>query len=298
VNVEELIQTLVNGLSLGSLYALIALGMTVVFGIMRLVNFAHGELLMIAGYALVLLVGVPLILLIVLTVAVVIVAAGAMERAAFRPVRNADPGTLLVTSFAVSFCLQNLAMIIFGSLPKSITFTPGLLESWQVGFLYIGKRDVLTVGLTIVLLTSLGLFLRRTHVGMQMRAAAEDFPMARLVGVRADRVVLGAFALSGLFAGCAGFLLVAQNGTVTPTMGLNVVLVGFVATVLGGLGSPLGAVVGGLVLGLITTLLQQYLPTDIAYYRDAFAYAAVIALLVVRPQGLIVPRATRNARVV
>jgi len=298
MNIELFVQTLVNGLSLGSLYALIALGMSVVFGIMRLVNFAHGELLMIAGYALVLFVGAPLVVLIALTVVCVVVAAVLMERVAFRPVRNADPGTLLVTSFAVSFCLQNLAMMIFGSLPKSITFTPGLLDSWQVGFLYIGKRDVLTVGLTCVLLVSLAVFLRRTHLGIQMRAAAEDFPMARLLGVRANRVVAGAFAVSGLFAGCAGFLLVAQNGTVSPTMGLNAVLVGFVATVLGGLGSPLGAVIGGMVLGFITTLLQAYLPVDVAFYRDALAYAGVIGLLILRPQGLIVPRTTRGARVI
>ena len=156
----------------------------------------------------------------------------------------------------------------------------------------------MTVGAHGVLLVSLALFLRRTHLGIQMRAAAEDFPMARLLGVRANRVVAGAFALSGLFAGCAGFLLVAQNGTVSPTMGLNAVLVGFVATVFGGLGSPLGAVIGGMVLGFITTLLQAYLPVDVAFYRDALAYAGVIGLLILRPQGLIVPRATRGARVI
>lgn len=130
-----------------------------------------------------------------------------------------------------------------------------------------------------------------------MRAAAEDFQMARLLGVRADAVVAVAFAISGVLAAAAGFVLVAQTGSVSPTMGLNAVLVGFVATVLGGLGSPLGAIVGGMVLGFITVFLQAYLPADIAFFRDAFAYTIVIALLLVRPQGLIVPRAIKGARV-
>ena len=294
---ELLVQNIVNGVSLGSLYALIALGMAVIFGIMRLVNFAHGELLMVAGFVLYLMADLPIVVILGSMVVIVAFVAVLMERVAFRPVRDASPATLLVTSFAMSFLLQNLAMMIFGALPKSATVSQTLLESWHVGFLSIGKRDVLTVVLTVLLLGALALFVNKTRFGIQMRAAAEDFQMARLLGVRADLVISVAFGLSGVLAAIAGFLLVAQTGTVSPTMGLSAVLVGFVATVLGGLGSPLGAIAGGMVLGFITVFLQAYLPADVAYFRDAFAYTVVIALLLVRPQGLVVPRAIKGARI-
>ena len=136
------------------------------------------------------------------------------------------------------------------------------------------------------------MFLTRTRIGVQMRAAAEDFRMARLLGVRANRVIATAFAISGLAAALAAFVLVAQTGTVSPTMGLSPVLVGFVAMVLGGMGSLRGAVLGGYVLGVVTVALQSYLPLEMRFYRDAFAYTVVILVLLVRPQGLVVARST------
>ena len=289
---KELIQNLVNALSLGSLYALIALGMALIFGIMRLVNFAHGELLMIGGYFLVLAAGPPWPVLLVLAMVIVAVFALGLERAAFRPVRNADEATLLVTSFAVSFFLQNLAMLIFGPLPRTTTVSTALIEPLNIGFLTISRRDVLTVVATFALLALLSVFLTRTRIGVQMRAAAEDFRMARLLGVRVNRVIATAFALSGLAAALAAFVLVAQTGTVSPTMGLSPVLVGFVAMVLGGMGSLRGAVLGGYVLGVVTVALQSYLPLEMRFYRDAFAYTVVILVLLVRPQGLVVARST------
>jgi branched-chain amino acid transport system permease protein len=291
---ELIVQNLIDAISLGSLYALVALGMALIFGIMRLVNFAHGELLMVAGYTAVLVAGVAWPVLIIPIVTVTIVAAILMERVAFRPVREADAATLLVTSFALSFFLQNLAMLIFGPLPKTTTISGELLESWTIGFVHLGKRNVLTLGVTILLLIALGLFLNRTRLGVEMRAAAEDFRMARLLGVRANRVIAASFAISGFLAGIAAFLLVAQTGTVSPTMGLSAVLAGFVAIVMGGMGSLKGAVVGGLVLGVLTVMLQAYLPDDLRFYRDAFVYTAVIFILLFRPQGIIVPRTART----
>jgi branched-chain amino acid transport system permease protein len=291
---DFLLQNLINALALGSLYALIALGMALIFGIMRLVNFAHGELLMVGGYALVFLAGPPWPVLLLATLVIVLLFAVGMERVAFRPVRNASASTLLVTSFAVSFFLQNSAMLIFGPLPKTTNISTTLIESWTVGAIYISKLSVLTVALTLVLLTLLGLFLAKTTIGVQMRAAAEDFGMARLLGVRANTVIATSFAIGGLLAGVASFLLVAQTGAVTPQMGLAPVLVGFVSIVLGGMGSLQGAVLGGFLLGLISVTLQAYLPYTLASYRDAFTYGIVLVVILVRPQGIIVARRERQ----
>jgi branched-chain amino acid transport system permease protein len=296
MNTTFLLQTSVDAISLGALYALITLGMAIVFSIMRLVNFAHGELLMIAGYALIAFGSVPLGLMIIATLVVVVVAALAMERVAFRPVRDSDPATLLITSFAISFLLQNLARLIEGSEPKTITLSGDLLQSWTLGSIHIQKVQALTLVTTIVAVVALSLFVNRTRMGVQMRAAAEDFGMARLLGVRANRVIAVAFALSGLLAAIAGTLLVAQTGAVTPTMGLTPVLVGFVASVLGGIGSLRGAVIAGMLLGIVATLLQAYLPVELRYYRDAFTYGAVLLALILRPEGLVRVR-TRQVRV-
>jgi branched-chain amino acid transport system permease protein len=285
-----LVQHAIDAISLGSLYALFALGVALVFGIMGLINFAHGELIMAGGYALI-YIGHPVWPLLVLgTLAIVVVLAVAIERSAFRPVRGANPITLLVTSFALSYLLQNLAQVIFGSIPKVTNLSTGLSQSFTIGSVTIPKLNVVTIGVTLLLLVALTLFLNRTPLGVQMRAAAENFRMARVLGVRANTVIATAFAISGVLAGVAAILLVAQTAVVTPTMGSSPVLVAFIATILGGMGSLRGAVLGGLVLGVITVALQAYLPLELRYYRDAFAYGAVIAMLLLRPQGLIVAK--------
>jgi branched-chain amino acid transport system permease protein len=290
-----LIQSIVDAVSLGSLYALFALGVALIFGVMGLINFAHGELVMIGGYVLVLLATSNWVVVVAATLAVVVLFALAMDRLAFRPVRGSSPATMLVTSFALSYMLQNLAMLIFGSRPKSASLWPSLSESFDVGFLRIGRLSLITVVVTIVLLVVLWLFLK-TRIGVQMRAAAEDFATARILGVRANVVIATAFAWSGVLAATASVLLVTQTGLASYDLGVNVILVAFVATVLGGMGSLPGAVLGGYLFGITSVLLQTYLPLELRYYRDAFAYALVIAILLVRPQGLIVAR-TARARV-
>ena len=241
VTLELAIQHAVDAISLGSLYALFALGIALIFGIMRLVNFAHGELVMAGAFAVVL---IPLAdALADPTRARGLVAlALALDRIAFRPVRQASPATLLITSFALSFLLQNLAALIWGSTPRSTGFASGLGDSFEIGSVSIQKLDVVVVGVTLGLLVALGLFMRRTTIGTQMRAAAEDFRMARVLGIRADTVIAVAFALSGLLAGAAAILLTAQTGSVSPTIGVNVILIAFIATVVGGMGSLPGAV--------------------------------------------------------
>lgn len=284
------LQHVVDALTLGSSYALYSLGIALIFGIMGLINFAHGELIMVGAFTIV-LIGHPVWPVIVLaTIGISVVVALAMERVAFRPLRGAQPATLLIASFAVSYLLQNLAILIEGSAPKGTNVSSWLAQSFSAGKITITHLALITVAVTVVLLVGLGLFLQRTRVGVQMRASAEDFRMARILGVRANTVIATAFAISGLLAGIGAYLLVAQTGEVSFGMGSQPVLYAFVATVLGGMGSLRGAVLGGYVLGAVTVALQATLPGSLAAYRDAFAFGAVIVMLLFRPQGLIVSR--------
>lgn len=293
ISLTQLTQNAIDAISLGSLYALLALGIALIFGIMRLINFAHGELLMIGAYSLVLLDGIPFVPRVAIMVAVVVLFALLMERVAFRPLRSADPATLLVASFAVSYLLQNVATLIFGSVPRATNVSSALSESFTIGQLSISKLDVLTVSLTALLLVALSVFFSRSTVGYKMRAAAENFDMARLLGVRANSVIALAFLLSGVLAAAGAFIITTQTGTVSPTVGTSYVLVAFVATIVGGIGSLLGAVIGGFSLGVVTVVLQVALPESLRPYRDAFVYAVVLLVLVVRPQGLIVAATAR-----
>jgi branched-chain amino acid transport system permease protein len=290
--VTTFIQGIVDAVCFGSLYALFALGIALIFGVMGLMNLAHGELIMIGSYALVLATDVPLALRLGLCVAAVITVALLMERIAFRPVRNASPATLLVTSFAVSFLLQNVVIQIVGSVPRVTNLSTALSETFTIGEVRIPKLNALTVVLTAVLLVGLVLFLSRSRMGVQMRAAAEDFTMARLLGVRGNRVISVAFALSGLLAAVAAILLVGQTGSATPTVGSVPVLYALVATIIGGIGSLLGAVLGGYLLGAVTTAFQMWLPVEWQPYRDALTFSCVFVVLVWRPQGLIVTKAS------
>jgi branched-chain amino acid transport system permease protein len=285
--VIHFLQYVLDALTTSSLYVLLALPVALVYGIMDLVNFAQGELITIGAYSLFLLGAIWLPLTVFLTLVAVVAAALAMERAAFRPVRGASPETLLVTSFAVSYFLQNLALTLFGSRPKSVS-TPAVLNSgFHIGGLWVQWLSVLTVASCVICVGALTLFLTRTGFGIQMRAAAEDFTMARLLGVKANAVVSVAFAMSGALAGVACFVLVVQGGSAYATMGLTPVLIAFVATMMGGLGSLQGAVLGAVILGVLTIVLEATLPTPLRPARDAFVYGAVLIVLLVRPNGLL-----------
>ena len=280
------IQVIVDALSVGSLYALTALGIGLIFGIMRLINFAHGEFVMIGAYMLMAIVAQYEPLAIIVAMVLVVVLALFSERIAFRPVRNASPTTMLVTSFAVSYFLQYLFVMIYGARPKGFEFLAGLAEPFVIGAIRIPKLNVAIVAVTIVLLAGLALFLTRSRFGVQMRAAALNFRMARLLGVRADRVIAVAFALSGILAGVTAIFITVQGGTLSPGMGVQFALIGFVATIIGGMGSLIGAVLGGYFIGVVTVLLQFGLPLEMRPYREAFVFAAVILVLLARPQGL------------
>lgn len=286
------IQTAIDALSLASLYALFALGIGLIFGVLQLINFAHGELVMIGGYTFVVASGLWLPLEVVLAIVLAMAVAVGMERVAFRPVRGANPATLLVTSFAVSVALQSAAEMIFGALPRGLNVSTALAGYTKVGSFSIPVLSIVSVATTVIFLVGFSLFLKRAPLGVQMRAAAENFPMARLLGVRANRVIAMAFLLSGLLAGMAAFLVVAQTGSVDPKMGVNIVVVAFVATILGGIGSLTGSVVGGFVLGSLTTVLQATLPLGLLPFRDVFVFGLVFLMLIVRPRGLFVAKSS------
>jgi branched-chain amino acid transport system permease protein len=286
-DMTQLVQNLIDALALGSLYALIAVGVTLVYTVMGMMNFAHGEFIMLPAYALYLLAGVPFGLAVgaaLLTGAVVAVAA---ERLAFRPVRDADLSAQLVTSLAVAVVLQNIVIATVSARPQSVATPAFLGESTAIGALSVPNLEFLTLSLTAIVFAALGWLLYRTRTGLAMRAAAENFEMARLLGVRANRVIAVSFAISGLLAAAVGVLLVSQTGQISPTMGLVPVLVGFVAVVIGGFGRISGAVLGGLLLGVLSSLLGTYLPESLAPFRDAIVFSVPILILVVRPHGLL-----------
>lgn len=280
---------LIDAISLGSIDALIALGIGVVFSLMGLVNFAYGDIITLGAYALFATVGVLSLRLGVAVLGLIVVTVGValvMERVAFRPIRNADLTTMLITSFALSYTLQNAEILILGGRAKFVALPPFFSGYVSIGSLEIPNLSLFVIGMTVTLLVGLRLFLNRTPLGLQMSAAAADFPMARLLGVRANRVIAVAFGISGLFAAAVAFALVAQLGQVNPTLGLLPVLIGFAGVIVGGMGSLVGAAVGGFMLGFLTTILQATLPSSLSPFRDAFLFTLVIVFLLFRPQGL------------
>jgi branched-chain amino acid transport system permease protein len=282
-------QQIINAISLGGVYALLALGLAIVFSIVGLINFAHGELMTIAGYALVasFLLGFPFPVAVAVAIGCGAVAAVAMERVAFRPMRRANATSLLLTSFAVSSLLKVIFQNGVSARPQAVAMPGWMTGALSFGDFTIGVGPTISIVVTFIALIVLELFLRRTVTGVAMRAAAEDFTVVRLMGISANRIVATAFLLSGLFAGLAAMLWVAQRASVDPMMGFIPVLKAFIAAVVGGLGSLPGAVAGGFLLGIIEVLLQATLPAAIAPYRDAIVLSGVIAVLLIRPQGLI-----------
>jgi branched-chain amino acid transport system permease protein len=279
----------IDVLSLGSLYALMALGLVLVYGILRLVNFAYGELIMVAGYTLYLLDGSPLPWLVMALVAIVaaVLASVLTERVAFRPVREKSLTAMLITSFAVSTLFQNAALLLISPRARVVPLPDLFTQNFVIGGVLIQVRDVLAVGVSLAMLALFNLLLNRTVLGIALRAAADNFRMTRMLGVPANLVISVAFAISGLLAGVVALFWLGRTASVTPGIGLEPLIVAFVATVVGGLNSLLGAVVGGYVLALMTVGINTFLPQDLVDYRQAFTFGLVILILLFRPEGLI-----------
>ena len=283
------LQQLVNALSLGGIYAMLALGLAIVFSIVRLINFAHGEIMTFGGYGvfLAMALGYSPVAALLVGIGASVVMALAMERTAFRAMRGADVVSLLITSFAVSEILKVLFQNGISPRPVPISFPASWTGTYQLGGLTIGVAPTVSILVAMTALSVLTFVLRRTAIGMAMRAASEDFEMLQLLGVKANRIVAVSFALSGLLAGAAAVIWTAQRGSVDPMMGFVPVLKAFIASVLGGLGSLSGAVLGGFVIGAIEVMAQAFLPDSLAPYREAIVLTSVIAVLLVRPDGLL-----------
>ena len=286
---ELLLQQLINAVSVGSLYALMAIGLAMVFGILRLINFAHGDLIMVGSYVALLLAaaGLPFLLAAAAGVAASTAAGLIMERVAYRPLRGAHEIAMLLTSFSVTIFLENLAIILFRPTSRPFAAPPILRSVIEMGQLRVASVDLVAIAAAAVLLLGLTLFVKRTTLGISMRAASQDLLTARLMGINVNAVIAAAFAIGSFLAGVVGILWSARVGKIDPLMGFNPVLKAFVASVIGGLGSLPGAVIGAYVLGALEVLLQGLLPSALTPYRDAFVFAVLIALLLLRPNGIL-----------
>jgi branched-chain amino acid transport system permease protein len=280
------LQALIDGIGLGAVYAVVAVGIGLVFGVLRLVNLAYGELITAGAYTLAYLSGQPGIVAILVCFAVVIAGSLVMERVAFRPLRGASPATLLVTSFAISFLLQNVYLLAFGSRGKTVGTLGGLNTAIAVGTLRIRWISILAVIVGATLLAGLSLFLNRTTIGLHLRAAATDFRTARLLGVRAGRVIAFSFAISGALAAAVSVLLTVQNPLVTPTYGVSVTIFALIGVVVGGLDRLVSATLGGFAMGFATAFVGDELPSSSSVYLPSVVYGLVILVLLLRPGGL------------
>jgi branched-chain amino acid transport system permease protein len=283
------IQFVIDVLSLGGAYALMALGLVIIYGILRLVNFAYGELIMVAGYTMFLASGsgLPWIVMAVLAVGMAILFGIITDYAAFRPVRAKSVTAVLITSFAFSNLLQNAALLFISPRPRNVPLPDIFSQTVSIGGAITPVRNLITIAASIALLAGVAFLMRRTTLGIAMRAAASNFTMARMLGVPANLIISSAFALSGFLAGVVGILWIGRIGTVVPGIGLEPLLVAFIATVIGGMRSLPGAVVGGFLLALIDTTLNYTLSQDLLKFRDAFTFSLVILILLWRPGGLI-----------
>lgn len=281
-------QVLVDAVGLGAVYALMAVGIGLVFGVLRLVNFAYGQIVMAGAYALALASqwDWPAWAGIVLCFAVVIALSMAMDRVVFRPLRTQSPAVMLVATFAVAFLLQSIALLVFGSLGKPASSLGYLNRPVSVGSVDIRKITIIAIVVAAVCLVAVVLLLERTTVGLHMRAAAMDFRTARLLGVKANRVIGSAVLVSALLAGAVSVILTVQNPLVTPNFALRETIVVLAGVVVGGMNRLLSATLGGFAIGFASGLLGGALPSEQSQYLPSFLFGLVILVLIVRPGGL------------
>jgi branched-chain amino acid transport system permease protein len=286
---EIIVQQLINAISLGSLYALLAVGLAIVYGVLKVLNFAHGDLVAVTGYIMWLLwmkVGIPFPIAIAVGIVGATFISILTERIAFRPLRGAKYAVLLMSSFAVSIAIQNLIRQFIDPRPQGLQIPEVFDKVILIGSFHIGSLSIITFLISLIVMLLLLYFLLRTKLGMGLRAASVDFEVARLVGVPANSIISLAFAIAGLLAGVGGALWVIRTGGISPAMGLTPIIKAFISNVIGGLGSLQGAVAGGFILGFIDIFLKVLLPAQYRPYVDAFSLVAVVVILYFMPQGI------------
>ena len=277
---------LINGISLGSVYAIIALGYTMVYGIAKMLNFAHGDVIMIGAYVsfcATQYMGLPPLVSVLLAMLACTALGVVIEGLAYKPLRQATPLAVLITAIGMSYFLQNVALLIWGSNPKSFSSVVDI-GSLSVGGLLISGETMVTVAANIIIMVALTLFTGKTKIGKAMRAVSEDKGAAELMGISVNRTISITFAIGSALAAIAGVLLCSTYPTLQPTTGSMPGIKAFTAAVFGGIGSIPGAMLGGVLLGVIEILGKAYVSTELG---DAFVFAVLIVVLLVKPSGLL-----------
>ncbi len=285
----SLLSYLINGISLGSVYAIIALGYTMVYGIAKMLNFAHGDVIMVGGYVVFVLVsgmGLPPILAVIVSMVVCTVLGMVIERVAYKPLRMAaSPLAVLITAIGVSYLLQNVALLLFGANTKSFTSVVTIPAiSLAEGQLMISGETIVTIAACIIIMVSLTLFIKKTKAGQAMLAVSEDKGAAQLMGINVNATIALTFAIGSALAAVAGVLLCSTYPSLTPYTGAMPGIKAFVAAVFGGIGSIPGAMIGGILLGIIEILGKAYISSQMA---DAIVFAVLIVVLLVKPTGIL-----------
>ena len=282
----SMLEQLINGLRTGSIYALIALGYTMVYGIAKMINFAHGDIIMVGAYTLyvsISLLELSIPLSILLTVIVCSVVGVVVEKVAYKPLRNAPPLAVLITAIGVSYLLQSLSLLIFKANP--IPFNSVInIQSVRFGSLNISGITIVTLIVTTIAMLALTLFVNKTKAGTAMRAVSEDKGAAQLVGINVNKTISMTFAIGSALAALAGILYICQYQTLKPTMGALPGIKAFVAAVLGGIGSIPGAMFGGIILGMIESLSKAYISTELS---DAIVFGVLVVVLLVKPSVIL-----------
>lgn len=281
----QLITTLINGLSIGGIYAMIALGYTMVYGIAKMLNFAHGDIIMVGGYTIFVvlnLVGQPLVAIAAAIVFCLLLGI-TIEKLAYKPLRGASPLAVLITAIGVSYLLQSLAQIIFGSAPKMVMIFE--LGTVTVAGLKIQIATLLTLACTIVVMIALSLFVKCTKMGRAMVATSEDRDATQLMGINVNKVITVTFAIGSALAGVAGFFYLLKSPSLSNTFGSMPGIKAFTAAVIGGIGSIPGAMLGGILLGIVECF--SYSVPAIASYTDAIEFLILIVILLVKPTGIL-----------
>lgn len=279
------IETLINGLSMGSTYAMIALGYTMVYGIAKMLNFAHGDIIMVGGYMIFVTMNVtgnPFLGLLVAVICCVILGVS-IEKVAYKPLRGASPLAVLITAIGVSYLLQSLAQIIFGTAPKMVNVAD--LGNLKVAGLTIPVYTLVTLGCSMVIMTILTLFVKYTRTGRAMIAVSEDKGAAQLMGINVNKIIMITFAIGSALAAFAGLFMLMKSPSLTNTLGAMPGIKAFTAAVIGGIGSIPGAMLGGLLMGVVEAISLTIPP--IAPYTDAIEFIILIIILLVRPTGIL-----------
>ncbi|MBR2636406.1 MAG: branched-chain amino acid ABC transporter permease [Oscillospiraceae bacterium] len=281
----EIIETLLNGLSVGSTYAMIALGYTMVYGIAKLLNFAHGDIIMVGGYTiyLTLLMNGHPILGLVAAVLVCVLLGVTIEKIAYKPLRGASPLAVLITAIGVSYLLQSTAQMIFGSAPKMVIVAD--LGNFTIGDLKVPVYTLITLICSFAIMIALNFFVKYTKIGRAMIAVSEDRGAAQLMGINVNGIITITFAIGSALAAFAGFFMLMKSPSLSNTLGAMPGIKAFTAAVIGGIGSIPGAMIGGILLGMVEAI--SFKIAAIAPYTDAIEFLILIIILLVKPSGIL-----------